>query len=146
MGCFALHQETEWKYCSDANYLFPDREEKTLTTWLKPRKTIRVISRDRYSNYQKASTLGAPSAIQLTDRWHLLKNLGEALKKVLYRENVVMKKVREDNSETKSFPARMVDKTGISPALKKFIEIKQILAEGLAIKEIARRLKMTVIR
>lgn len=53
------------------------------------------------------------------------------------------KKVREDNSDTKSSPARIMDKTGISPAQEKFMEVKQMLVEGLAIKEIARRLKMS---
>ena len=66
--------------------LLPDREEATVTTWLKTHPEIRVVSRDRYGNYQRAAGLGAPQAAQVADRWHLLKNLGEAARKVLDRE------------------------------------------------------------
>src|SRR5690606_11345849 len=66
--------------------LLPDREEETLRKWLEMRPEIKVMSRDRYSNYKKAITTGAPQAIQVTDRWHLLKNLGEAVQKVLVRQ------------------------------------------------------------
>ncbi|WP_165384775.1 transposase [Sphingobacterium corticibacterium] len=42
--------------------LLPDREEETLRKWLEKRPKIEVMSRDRYSNYQKAITSGAPLA------------------------------------------------------------------------------------
>ncbi|MGJ1356870.1 transposase [Sphingobacterium siyangense] len=34
--------------------LLPDREQETLRKWLQERPEIEVMSRDRYSNYQKA--------------------------------------------------------------------------------------------
>ena len=40
---------------------------------------LRIVSRDRSDIYATAARLGAPQAIQITDKWHLLKNLGEAL-------------------------------------------------------------------
>jgi transposase len=83
--------------------LLGDREENTLSEWLKKRTQVRIISRDRFSNYQRASTKGAPNAIQVTDRWHLLKNLGEAMRKILDREHLALKKVREANRETKTY-------------------------------------------
>src|SRR5690606_29548254 len=36
--------------------LLPDREEETLRKWLEQRPEIEVMTRDRYSNYQKAIT------------------------------------------------------------------------------------------
>lgn len=53
--------------------LLPDREEQTLTRWLEGQPAIEVITRDRYGKYKRAATKGAPQAIQVTDRWHLLK-------------------------------------------------------------------------
>lgn len=61
--------------------LLLDREEGTLGKWQDKRPEIEVMTRDRYSNYQKAIAQGAPQAIQVTERWHLLKNLGEAVQK-----------------------------------------------------------------
>ncbi|MBE9601513.1 ISL3 family transposase [Pedobacter sp. MC2016-24] len=66
--------------------LLPDREEKSLIIWLRKQPKLEVITRDRYGKYRRAATKGAPQAIQVTDRWHLLKNLGEALTKMMTRE------------------------------------------------------------
>ncbi len=59
--------------------LLPDREVETVKKWLEAHPGIKIISRDRASCYSQAAKLGAPNAIQVADRWHLLKNLGEAL-------------------------------------------------------------------
>jgi transposase len=40
---------------------------------------LMVVSRDRGSEYASAARQGAPQALQCADRFHLLKNLGEAL-------------------------------------------------------------------
>ena len=59
--------------------LLPDRQADTVTQWLKRHPSIAIITRDRSQEYAQAATQGAPQAIQVADRWHLLKNLGDAL-------------------------------------------------------------------
>jgi transposase len=44
---------------------------------------IKLVSRDRGGDYASAAASGAPAAIQCADRFHVLKNLGEALEAVL---------------------------------------------------------------
>jgi transposase len=44
---------------------------------------IKVVSRDRGADYATAATQGAPQAVQVADRWHLIHNLSEALALVL---------------------------------------------------------------
>ena len=39
---------------------------------------MEIVSRDRGGTYVDGVTQGAPLATQVCDRWHLLKNLGEA--------------------------------------------------------------------
>ena len=46
---------------------------------------LMVVSRDRGGTYASAATQGAPQAIQCADRFHLIKNLSEALEGVLAR-------------------------------------------------------------
>ena len=53
----------------------PDSTAQTLTEWLNDRDTVTVIARDRSSEHARGSALGAPGAVQVADRWHLLQNL-----------------------------------------------------------------------
>lgn len=67
--------------------LLPDRESNTLKQWLAAHPEVEIISRDRSKTYAEAATNGAPHAIQVADRWHLLKNLGEYLERLLLRHH-----------------------------------------------------------
>jgi transposase len=65
--------------------LLPDREAETLSAWLS-HPGIEIVTRDRSKTYASGITAGAPAAVQVADRWHLLKNLREALEKLLKRQ------------------------------------------------------------
>lgn len=52
--------------------VLPDRDATSVAAWLKRHPSIEIMSRDRSDTYATAARLGAPQAIQVTDRWHLL--------------------------------------------------------------------------
>ena len=71
--------------------LLPDREAETLTQWLQDHPGIEIICRDRASGYAEGATNGAPRALQIADRWHLPKNLGEAMQRMLDKKNAQLR-------------------------------------------------------
>jgi transposase len=63
--------------------VLPDRQPETLASWLRQHPHIQLVSRDRSKTYAEGIRQGAPQALQVADRWHLLKNLREALNQTL---------------------------------------------------------------
>jgi transposase len=65
--------------------VLPDRQAEKVAAWMKQRPEIVAVSRDRGADYAKAAALGAPQALNVADRFHLLQNLTEALQLLLAR-------------------------------------------------------------
>lgn len=63
--------------------LLPDRSVETVCAWLKAHPQIEIVSRDGSSEYASAITKGAPQARQVSDRWHLTKNLAKCVSVLL---------------------------------------------------------------
>jgi len=55
------------------------RDSETLEKWLRGHPDIEIVSRDRASAYSSAVTKVLPNAVQIADRFHITKNLLEAL-------------------------------------------------------------------
>jgi transposase len=66
--------------------MLPDRETESVRKWLAGHPEIEVVSRDRGGAYADGAAQGAPQAIQSADRWHICKNLGDAVEEYLRRQ------------------------------------------------------------
>lgn len=75
--------------------LLKDREAETLRAWLAAHPGVEIISRDRANAYAEAARKGAPDAVQIADRFHLLKNLAEAFENFLKRHHKEFRKAAE---------------------------------------------------
>ena len=65
--------------------LLPERSAESFATWLIAHPGIQIISRDRGEYYANGAKAGAPQARQVADRFHLLCNVREALKRAADR-------------------------------------------------------------
>lgn len=63
--------------------LLPDRLAASVAAWLAQHPTITVVCRDRSDLYADGIRRGAPEAVQVVDRFHLVQNLRQVLEAVV---------------------------------------------------------------
>jgi transposase len=135
--------------------LLDERSSKTAADWMRGHPEIDYVSRDRGKDYTQGATERAPQAIQISDRFHLMKNLVEAIEpevarcyKHLRQAQLPLpppdlpkadewRQVPDADAERKRL-ARRADKQ------ERFEQVKELLAGGLSPKEVAQQLVMPV--
>ncbi|MEV4453923.1 transposase [Streptomyces mirabilis] len=81
-----------------------DRTAHTSAAWLSEHPEVRNVSRDRAGSFRAGARAGAPQARQVTQAWHLLHNLAEAVERVVGRHRAALREpltVRTDQDDTR---------------------------------------------
>jgi transposase len=85
--------------------LLEDREAETLADWLRANPGIEIVARDRYRSYIEGVSAGAPDAVQVADRFHLSKNLYDAVERAVERNRRSARKSVAASEEREELPA-----------------------------------------
>ena len=139
--------------------LLPDRSAESLARWLLDHPGIELISRNRAPEYIKGATLGAPTAVQVADRFHLLLNLREALERFLTRKSACLRAATQTPRPEpgSSPPPELTAEAGVGPRLtlaeqdkrvrrqrrqERYESVHQLYQQGFSRREISRQLDL----
>ena len=149
--------------------LLPDRSASSLAQWLQAHPGIELISRDRGGEYAKGAALGAPQAVQIADRFHLVHNLIEAFERALDRQHALLCEVaqacaaqvtRTCAAATAPASGNTCERSTAQPAAltrrqqrhqqsrrrrkARYDQVKQLQAEGASLHQIARQTQLNI--
>ena len=134
--------------------LLPDRQTETVAQWMRYQPDLKVVSRDRGGEYAAAARQGAPQAIQCADRFHMVKNLTEAVQVLLARcqaEILAEQKPDEPDLHERQKPIisieewrppepAYVEKVRLARRAGRYVRYQQVVElsrQGMGTKEIA---------
>ncbi|GHO56351.1 transposase [Ktedonobacter robiniae] len=122
--------------------LLPDRSVETVKSWFQAHPGVEIVSRDGSAEYATAIRQGAPQALQVSDRFHIIQNLAKAVKLLLAR-------CRDEIGSTQWRPltpphVQRAQQARRGQRLSQYQQIMALAKEGVKDAEIARRTKLSV--
>ncbi|MGW0531123.1 ISL3 family transposase [Streptomyces sp. NPDC003032] len=110
--------------------VLPDRETDTVAAWLQEHPGAEIICRDRLMAFTKAIRQAAPTALEVADRWHLLRNLSTAVEKACRRHRACLRPPAASESTT----ALVTRESALLDRIRRrHAEVNELAATGLSL-------------
>jgi transposase len=138
--------------------LLDERSPESFSDWLEEHPGVEIITRDRGADYKEGATKGAPEAVQIADRFHLLQNVADTLKRMLaQRTNKLRQAARQVAAEQEKAVNRTpkldmmaavaeeaIQETQSPPTLRQlyFTEVKEYQRQGWSQRAVAAHLNL----
>lgn len=141
--------------------LLPDCSEDSFAAWLEAHPGVEIISRDRGEIYAAGGQRGAPEAIHVADRWHLLKNLGDAVQKLMSRHTPTLRQAAAqlphdsqapaaEDVHSPPLPLKRRPRRSTAPVvsaqrqrqLAMYEQVQALISQGWSVAAIAQQLKL----
>jgi transposase len=121
------------------------RSTDSFAKWLGLHPEVEVITRDRSSLYADGGRRGAPSAVQLTDRFHLVSNLSEAVERDIQqlqidaRRQLAQSKTRAPGKTNKLTLVEARRQRCRQARYQRYMAVRELHRQGHTQQEIAER-------
>ena len=134
--------------------ILPERSAESLASWLELHPGVEVIARDRGGLYAEGASRGAPFAIQVADRFHLVVNLSCAVERVLEersRELVLTATTEPEPADSPLIPGEGSPRPGTVEAqqtqrrqrrLERYLQVIDLHEKGYSQQAIGRELNI----
>ena len=135
--------------------LLPERSAQRLAQWLSAHPAVRVVARDRGGSYAQGADTGAPQAVQVADRFHLLCNLREAMVRLLDRHPQELAEAARAAAPGPPAPtaqeappppprtaAQQAQQASRQQRQQRYTQVVELHQAGLSLRQIGRRLGM----
>ena len=125
--------------------LLPERSVPSVAQWLQAHPSVEIVCRDRSRLYAEGIRHGAPQAVQVVDRFHLVQNLRDALERFFLRHRRDLHTLGaslHQSSELTPMPA-MLSQARHARWVHRYHQIQRLHAQRLGVAAIARRLQVS---
>jgi transposase len=122
--------------------LLLDNRPETVAAWLARHPELRILTRDRDAIYASVVREERPDVAQVADRWHLVQNLGKALRDLAERHPAVVEEKRLVHPPRAQQAPSARPTQGELRRQSRYEAIQRRLQEGQSIRAIARELSL----
>ncbi len=126
--------------------LLPERSVAVVAAWLREHPGVEIVARDRNGSYAEGVRQGAPDALQVADRFHLLHNLVEVLERLLLHQSQARERATQALLPPTAprvlapwqQPAEEISRHKQAPKITAYERVWALRAQGYSLAHIAR--------